>query len=94
MDGIKLNNVECTYSAEGTKEEYSEITDKIVAANKKIKVIDYGDGDQEREVYYNYYLQKPNGRKIFIINKGTFNPLTLAIFNNAFLDVVVFNCVF
>ena len=32
MDGIKLNNVECTYSAEGTKEEYSEITDKIVAA--------------------------------------------------------------
>lgn len=32
VDGIKLNNVECTYSAEGTKEEYSEITDKIVAA--------------------------------------------------------------
>lgn len=32
MDGIKLNNVECTYSLEGTKEEYSEITDKIVAA--------------------------------------------------------------
>ena len=32
IDNVKLNNVECTYSAEGTKEEYSEITDKIVAA--------------------------------------------------------------
>ncbi len=32
MDGIKLNNVECTYSAEGTKEEYNEIIDKVIAA--------------------------------------------------------------
>lgn len=32
IEGVKLNNVECTYSAEGTKEEYNEITDKIIAA--------------------------------------------------------------
>ena len=32
MDGIKLNNVESTYSAEGIKEEYNEIIDKVIAA--------------------------------------------------------------
>lgn len=32
IEGIKLNNVECTYSAEGTKEEYNEIIDKVIAA--------------------------------------------------------------
>ena len=59
--GVKVKNIKKKSNAKGYK---------IVKANKKIKVIDYGDGDQEREVYYNYYLQKPNGRKIFIINKG------------------------
>ena len=58
---VKVKNIKKKSNAKGYK---------IVKANKKIKVIDYGDGDQEREVYYNYYLQKPNGRKIFIINKG------------------------
>lgn len=32
IDNVKLNNVECTYSAEGTKEEYNEIIDKMIAA--------------------------------------------------------------
>lgn len=32
IEGVKLNNVECTYSAEGTKEEYNEIIDKVIAA--------------------------------------------------------------
>lgn len=32
IDNVKLNNVECTYSAEGTKEEYNEIIDKVIAA--------------------------------------------------------------
>ena len=32
IDNVKLNNVECTYSADGTKEEYNEIIDKVIAA--------------------------------------------------------------
>lgn len=31
IDNVKLNNVECTYSADGTKEEYNEIIDKVIA---------------------------------------------------------------
>lgn len=32
IDSIKLKDIECTYNLEGTKEEYSEIVDKLVAA--------------------------------------------------------------
>ena len=32
IKGVKLNNIECTYSADGTKEEYNEIIDKVIAA--------------------------------------------------------------
>ena len=32
IDSIKLKDIECTYNLEGTKEEYNEIVDKLVAA--------------------------------------------------------------
>lgn len=36
IEGVKLNNVECTYSAEGTKEEYNELVDKLLTFTTQV----------------------------------------------------------
>lgn len=50
IDSIKLKDIECTYNLEGTKEEYNEIVDKLVAATMlfidKINKID-NNNDKE-----------------------------------------------
>ena len=36
IDSIKLNNIECTYTLEGTKEEYNELVDKLLTFTTQI----------------------------------------------------------
>ena len=36
IDNIKLNNIECTYTLEGTKEEYIELADKLLAFTTQV----------------------------------------------------------
>ena len=36
IDSIKLNNIECTYTLEGTKEEYNELVDKLLTFTTQV----------------------------------------------------------
>lgn len=47
VQGVKLNDISCTYSAEGTKEEYNEIIDKMIAAT--MLAIDKINGKDNKE---------------------------------------------
>ena len=36
IDSIKLKDIECTYTLEGTKEEYNELVDKLLTFTTQV----------------------------------------------------------
>lgn len=60
-----------TISAKNTVKKSNASGYKIIKQFSHEESVDYGDGYTETIRYYDYYLKKPNGKRIFITTRST-----------------------